>query len=278
MARIRSLKPEFWNDVKMARASRDARLLYMALWNQADEHARCYGDTRWIKGHCLPYDDDLDLAAIDTLLGELAEHHRIQRYEVDGEPFLYLPKLAQHQRLEPAKTPSRLPKPPDPEKIPERSENFPEQVTNRSRTTGDGASPQVTHPIEKIPERSENFPERSGTIAAQHGAGSMEHGAGSMGVQGGVVANATRPPIGTRIADDFAITDALRTWARIEVPGLDIDTATKQFVLHFQAASGQVSRKVRWDAAWKKWMVTDNQRNQTRNGRATKPPVQDWLR
>ena len=40
MARIRSIKPEFWDDRKLAkRASRDARLLYIALWNLADEWA-----------------------------------------------------------------------------------------------------------------------------------------------------------------------------------------------------------------------------------------------
>ena len=41
MARIRSVKPEFWTDRKLARCtSRDARLLYIALWNISDEHGR----------------------------------------------------------------------------------------------------------------------------------------------------------------------------------------------------------------------------------------------
>jgi hypothetical protein len=113
MARIRSIKPEFWGDRKLAsQVSRDARLLYIALWNQADEWGRCQGDARWIKGHCLPYDDDLNLQAIDRLVDELAAAGRVVKYEVDSDPYLYLPKLADHQRLEPAKVPSRLPEPP----------------------------------------------------------------------------------------------------------------------------------------------------------------------
>jgi hypothetical protein len=113
MARIRSLKPEFWTDRKLAQhLSRDARLLYISLWNQADEHGRLHGDARFVKGHCLPYDDDLDLTAVDALLNELWRAGRVQRYEVDGEPYLYLPKLAGHQRLEPGKAASRLPEPP----------------------------------------------------------------------------------------------------------------------------------------------------------------------
>lgn len=62
---------------------------------------------------------------------------------------------------------------------------------------------------------------------------------------------------GTRIPNDFAITDELREWARKEVPGLDIDFATKKFILHFQAASGPRSTMKSWDAAWKNWMLGD---------------------
>lgn len=68
---------------------------------------------------------------------------------------------------------------------------------------------------------------------------------------------ASRSDRGTRIPDDFAITDEMRAWARAETPGLDIDLVTKRFVLHFQGASGQVAKKVKWDAAWKKWMLGD---------------------
>ncbi|MBB2914904.1 hypothetical protein FHS43_006216 [Streptosporangium becharense] len=113
MPRIRSVKPEFWSDRKLARQhSRDARLLYIALWNQADEHGRVLGDPRWIKGACLPYDDDIDEKAIERLLGELAASGRVRPYVVDDDPYLFLPKLANHQRLEAAKVPSRLPAPP----------------------------------------------------------------------------------------------------------------------------------------------------------------------
>ena len=33
-------------------------------------------------------------------------------YEASGDPYLYLPKLSRHQRLEPEKVRSRLPGPP----------------------------------------------------------------------------------------------------------------------------------------------------------------------
>lgn len=275
MARMRSLKPEYWGDLKMARVSRDARLLYIALWNQADEWARCHGDIRWIKGHCLPYDDDLNLAAIDRLLNELAVIGRIQRYVVDGEPFMFLPKLAKHQRLEPQKTPSRLPPPPDAEKIPDQSGIFPESVTEWSQTLEPEESPQVNGTIGKSSEQSEKIPERSGKIVVQHVAGGREHVAGGMLQEaGGETAGkpAPRSERAHRIPDDFSVNDHMREWAKKNVPGLDLERSTQKFVLHFQSASGSKATMVKWDAAWMKWMLGDYDRagpsTPTTNGHA----------
>lgn len=112
MARIRSTKPEFWLDPKTTRMSRDARMLYMALWNLADEHARLLGDARVIKGQTFPYDDDLTPAVIDDLIDEMVHEKKAIRYVVEEAVYLHLPNLHKHQRLEPGKVESRLPAPP----------------------------------------------------------------------------------------------------------------------------------------------------------------------
>ena len=138
MARMRSLKPETWADQKLARVSRDARLLYIALWNFADEQARMVGDPRQVKGMCFALDDDLTAADIDQLLGELADLGRVIRYEVGGERYLHLPRLASHQRLD-TRQPSRYP-PPPPEQVTPPPENpvppaptdFPAEVVGES--------------------------------------------------------------------------------------------------------------------------------------------------
>jgi len=118
VARIRSIKPEFWDDRKLAkRTSRDARLLYIALWNLADEWGRVNGDPQWIKGQVFSYDDDLTADSIAKMLEELENPAlgAVVAYEADGDPYLFLPKLGKHQRLEPEKVKSRLPEPPDPD-------------------------------------------------------------------------------------------------------------------------------------------------------------------
>ncbi|MFF0821204.1 hypothetical protein ACFYUR_12535 [Micromonospora haikouensis] len=114
MARIRSVKPEYWADQDLAeQVSRDARLLYIGLWNLADEHSRLRGDPRYIKGQLFPYDDDLTPDTIAGLLGSLALAGKVVQYRTPTGTFIYLPKLAGHQRLEPDKVPTKLPGPDD---------------------------------------------------------------------------------------------------------------------------------------------------------------------
>lgn len=153
MARIRSVKPEFWLDPKITRLSRDARLLYIALWNASDEHGRLLGDPRVIKGHAFPYDDDLPPAVIDGLIDELEGAGKLRRYAHDGEAYLHLPNLSKHQRLEP-KVESRLPAPPDPDKSAPDAEKFAPDVQRRGEVVASlcgreqvaGGAPRVPAP------------------------------------------------------------------------------------------------------------------------------------
>lgn len=113
MARMRSLKPEFWSDQDLTRLPRDIRLLYMALWNFTDEEARMQGDPRLVKSWCFPLDDDVTVATVIDWLTVLVDAGKVIRYEHDGSMFLFLPKLPTHQKLDPRLF-SKLPAPPDP--------------------------------------------------------------------------------------------------------------------------------------------------------------------
>jgi hypothetical protein len=174
MARIRSVKPEYWDDRKLAkRTTRDARLLYIALWNLADEHGRLNGDPQWIKGQVFSYDDDLDAAAIAKLLDELAAPAvgAVVTYEADGDPYLFLPKLARHQRLEPDKVKSRIPDPPAPEP------DQPPPATPLSGPHANSSKPRADS-SERRADSSEPDAEKPALLYV---AGSMEHVAGGRG-------------------------------------------------------------------------------------------------
>lgn len=123
MARIRSVKPEFFKDQDLAeelpgRDGRDARQLYIGLWGLADEHGRLRGDARYIKGEIFPYDDDITPVDVERFIDMIVTSGRAVRYRVRSSVYLFLPKLDEHQRLEPDKVPSRLPGPDEGTELP----------------------------------------------------------------------------------------------------------------------------------------------------------------
>lgn len=176
MARMRSIKPEFFADQDLAEElpSRDARLLYIGLWGLADEHGRLRGDARSIKGQLFAYDDDLTPDIIDKLIEMIAESGRAVRYRVGKAIYLFLPKLAEHQRLEPEKTPSRLPGPDD-----EQAELF------KISSSGKFSDESAENAEESALARARLF---------KHVAGSREHVAGSMRASERGAADEEPPP------------------------------------------------------------------------------------
>ena len=112
MARIRTVKPEFFSDEKIASCSFQAQLLAIAILQLADKE----GKFRWIAmqvhAHAFPYREDLDINAIAS---ELEEIGYIRTYCVDGKKYVYIPGFTDHQRITgtEAKTDSKCPSLPE---------------------------------------------------------------------------------------------------------------------------------------------------------------------
>lgn len=135
MARIRTVKPEFWGHRKTAKVSRDARLLFLGLLNEADDEGRLLGSSKKIAGNVYPNDDDVTEHDIDEWLTELAKAMFIIRYRVDGITLVQVIGFTEHQKVS-HPSPSKLPPPPDspsdldfcvaPEALPNNSGDAPE--------------------------------------------------------------------------------------------------------------------------------------------------------
>ena len=97
MARIRTLKPEFFRSRSLAACSRDARLTFQGLWCEADDFGRGVADPRILKGAIWPLDDDITWQAVDGHLVELQATGHVRMYEVDGEMFYDIPSWEEHQ-------------------------------------------------------------------------------------------------------------------------------------------------------------------------------------
>lgn len=97
MARIRTIKPEFFRSRSLAKCSRDARTTFQGLWAEADDAGRGIADARILKGSIWPLDDDLGHEDVERHLHELADTGHIKFYEVDGERYYLIINWEKHQ-------------------------------------------------------------------------------------------------------------------------------------------------------------------------------------
>lgn len=109
MARIRTVKPEFFRHEALYEAERDAglplRLAYVGLWTSADREGRFRWSPRALKLDCLPY-DDVDFSRV---LDALWTRGFIVKYSVDGVEYGAIPSWAQHQVINNRETASTIP-------------------------------------------------------------------------------------------------------------------------------------------------------------------------
>nr|DAN34857.1 MAG TPA: replisome organizer [Caudoviricetes sp.] len=96
MARIRTIKPKFWDDSKIGKISRDSRLLYIGLWTFSDDVGVVIGDNIWLKSKIFPY-DQIQVQQFEKWLSELATNGFICQFSYKNENFIYLPNFARHQ-------------------------------------------------------------------------------------------------------------------------------------------------------------------------------------
>jgi hypothetical protein len=108
--RIRSIKPEFFKDDKLADLAPVTRILFAGLWCLADCEGRLADRPRQIKAEALPYDD----CDVDAALQSLHDGGFIQRYQVGDKRVILIVNFKRHQRIsgKEAATKSELPAPP----------------------------------------------------------------------------------------------------------------------------------------------------------------------
>lgn len=112
MARIRTIKPEFFTNEEVAAVSFEWRLLFVGLWLHADREGRLQDRPARLKAMLFPYDD----LSVETGLGCLANEGLIVRYEGDGMRLIAIPGFSKHQQPHIKEAESVLPAPPNDQK------------------------------------------------------------------------------------------------------------------------------------------------------------------
>jgi hypothetical protein len=104
LARIRTIKPDFFTSEDIVSLSPMARLLYIALWCESDREGRMSWKPATFKLRYFPG----DRVNITGLCGELTRKGLVVLY---GEEFAYIPTFLNHQHVNPREAPSSYPIP-----------------------------------------------------------------------------------------------------------------------------------------------------------------------
>ena len=105
MARIRTIKPEFFDDPKMADVSPLARLAFIGLWTQVDKAGRILYEPKRLKVRILPFDE----CDVDAVMTELVRIGVVTVYKADDRKVLQVNAFLRHQRPHPREPESDLP-------------------------------------------------------------------------------------------------------------------------------------------------------------------------
>jgi hypothetical protein len=105
------VKPDFWDDEKLATVCRDARLTFIGMWNHSDDYAVVKGNHAWLKSKIFPYDSDIAHGVFSDWVHQLEGIKAIIPFEANGEKFYFIRTFNEHQTINrPSK--QRNPEPP----------------------------------------------------------------------------------------------------------------------------------------------------------------------
>jgi len=100
MARIRTIKPEFWQDEKVGELTCQARLMFIGCWNLADDEGLLKLNPTYLKSQIFPYDDmskeESEIALRTIMDAGMIFPYKDQKQQVYG----WIPNFRKHQRID----------------------------------------------------------------------------------------------------------------------------------------------------------------------------------
>ena len=97
MPKIRTIKPEFWEDEKIASLPRECRLLFIGLLNFCDDGGVIKSNPLFIKSRVFPLDDDVSKTTIKGWMSKLEAAGIVSNISYKGESFYHIRKFTTHQ-------------------------------------------------------------------------------------------------------------------------------------------------------------------------------------
>jgi hypothetical protein len=98
MARIRTIKPEFFEDEALSRLPPHDRLMFIGTWQLADKNGVLEYRPDWIKAKVFPYETG-EATDASRVLPRLVLGGFLIHYAVEGREYLQVKNFARHQRI-----------------------------------------------------------------------------------------------------------------------------------------------------------------------------------
>lgn len=105
MARNRMIRPQFWESEPVSRLSMQARLLFIGLWNFADDEGVITNNHSFIKSRVFPYDENVRPTDMSKWLTELSDARMIVPVKCRKDGYYVIRSFREHQKIDkPSKT------------------------------------------------------------------------------------------------------------------------------------------------------------------------------
>lgn len=174
--RIRSIKPEWLQDERLAFASAEARVASIGLVLIADDYGNGRANIAWLRGQLFPGDDSIEKTR--EAIVELEKIKFIVLYEADGQSYFSIRNWSKHQRVDKAGKP-RVPPPPSPDGPPKQrraprkvsrvspekereSRAVPENIPETPEKVPESLAPDLDHDHDQDPEGDHDHDHRAG--------------------------------------------------------------------------------------------------------------------
>jgi len=112
--RIRSIKPEFFEDEELAELTPHARLFFIGTWMMADKNGVLENRPKLLQARIFPYESGAT-ADVSRLIPTLVSGGYLASFDADGKSYLWIPTFHRHQRItgKEAQGGGRYPEPPN---------------------------------------------------------------------------------------------------------------------------------------------------------------------
>ena len=100
MARIRSIKIDFWLDEKVGSLPAQARLLFIGTWSLADDNGVLRGNPAYLRSQLFAYDEAVTAADVRRWVSALAAGSMLVPFTYKGESYFLVRHFRDHQKID----------------------------------------------------------------------------------------------------------------------------------------------------------------------------------